>query len=263
VINLALGVVVVALLFFYAFAGAALGLPRLSWYNGGAFLINSGLPLQHINGSGKTAIEGREVSGFERIKINTVGEAEIVQGENEGIVIEAEDNLIPYITSSVFAGEMVIDVKPGTGISPTKPIRYKITVKNLKEVRVSGASRVTLRPMTVKQLSLASSGTGEFELTDLIADSLSVNISGAGSLKASGTSGQSDFRISGTGSIDAQDLKSTTASVNISGMGSATMWVIEKLDTKISGAGSISYYGSPTLTQDNSGIGSVKKLGTK
>ncbi len=263
IVNLVLGVLVVAMLFVYAFAGTALGLPRLTWYNGSMINFGIGLPLQHINGSGRTAIEGREVGGFERIKINTIGEAEIIQGENEGIIIEAEDNLIPYITSNVLGGEMVIDVKPGAGISPTKPIRYKITLKNLKEVHTSGASKVTIQPMTVNQLNLASSGTGEFTLTDLTATSLTVSISGAGAIKASGTSTQTDIRISGTGSVNAPDLKSTTASINISGMGSATLWVTEKLNTNISGAGSISYYGSPVLTQVSSGIGSVNKLGTK
>jgi len=262
-VNLLLGVLVVAVLFVFAFAGPTFGLPRLTWYNTPGFQINAGLPLQHINGSGKTIIEGREVSGFERVKINSAGEAEIVQGENEGIVIEAEDNLLPYITSNVFAGELVIDVKAGVGITPTRPIRYTITVKNLEEVRTSGAAKVTLRPMKAGDLSLSSSGAGAFEVIDLTASSLSIKISGAGSINASGSATSVDIHISGTGSVDAQNLKTSQTRVNISGMGSATVWATETLDSKISGAGSVSYYGSPSLTQENSGLGSVKKLGTK
>ena len=263
VVNLALGVLIVGALFFFAFAGPAFGLTRLNWYNAGWINIGSGLPLQHINGSGKTAIEGRELTGFDRVKFSTVGEAEIVQGENEGIVIEAEDNLLPYITTGVFAGEMVIDVKPGVGINPTKTIHYKITMKNLKEVRTSGAVKVTIRPMSVDKLSVSSSGVGEIELVDLKANSLKGDISGAGSITASGTSPSVDFNISGTGSIAAYNLKATSASVNISGMGSAQLWVTDTLNTHISGAGSVSYYGSPKVSQDNSGLGSAKSMGAK
>jgi hypothetical protein len=262
-INMAFGLLVVAVLFFFAFAGPAYGLTKLNWYNNPIFHINGGLSLQTIHGSGKTAIEGREVTGFEHIKINSIGSAEIVQGENEGIVIEAEDNLLPYITTGVFAGELVIDVKPGSGIDPTKPITYKITVKNLKEVRTSGAAKVTIKPIKVDNLVIGASGAGDFQLTDLQAGTLSVDISGAGSVKANGSAANTDIRISGTGSINAPDLKTNTASVNISGMGSATLWVTKTLVTHISGAGSINYYGDPAVTQNNSGLGSANRIGSK
>lgn len=262
-VNMALGLLVVAVLFFFAFAGPAYGLTKLNWYNSPIFRIDNGLPLQTIHGSGKTAIEGREVTGFEHIKINSIGTAVIVQGENEGIVIEAEDNLLPYITTGVFAGELVIDTKPGIGIDPTKPITYKITVRNLKEVRTSGAAKVTATKINADQLNIGASGAGDFQLSGLQVGTLSVDISGAGSVKASGTAANTDIRISGTGNINASELKTDSASINISGMGSATLWVIKSLETHISGAGSINYYGDPSLSQNNSGLGSTNRLGSK
>ena len=262
-VNLVLGFLVVGTLFFFAFAGPAYGLTQMNWYNNPIFHIENGLPLQTVTGSGKTAIKGSEVTGFDRVKIKSIGSAEIVQGENEGIVIEAEDNLLPYITTGVFAGELVIDIKPGIGLTPTQPITYKITVKNLREVRTSGSAQVTITGIKTDRLDIGSSGAGEFKLTDLRTGTLSVDISGVGSVKASGTTDTSDIRISGTGSVDAPDLKSAIATVRISGMGSATLWVTQSLDTQISGAGSISYYGDPAVTQNNSGLGTATRLGSK
>lgn len=262
-VNLALGLLVVAGLFFFAFAGPAFGLTRLNWMNNSIFRIDAGLPFQTIRGSGHTTAEGREISGFDRVQIKSIGEAEIVQGENDGVVIDAEDNLIPYITTSVFAGELIIDVKPGVGIDPTQPVRYQITVKNLKEVRTSGAAKVSIRSLKVPALDISTSGIGEIQITDLQASTLNAETSGTGSIHATGTVDQTSIRVSGTGSIDAPDLKTKTSTVNISGVGSATLWVTDKLETNISGAGSVNYYGSPSLVENISGLGSAHSLGSK
>jgi hypothetical protein len=262
-INLALGLLTVGALFFFAFAGPAYGLDRFSLIRIAGFNFNKGIPTQIITGSGNSAIEGREISGFDRINVKSFGEAEIVQGENVGIVIEADDNILPYITTSVFAGELIIDTKPGISLNPKQPVRYKITVKNLKEVESSGATRVQIKDLKTTDLTLNSSGAGEFQLDNLQASSLDIKLSGAGSFAADGKCDEVSISISGAGSFNAPDLQVVEAKIKISGMGTATLWVTEKLDSQISGAGSISYYGSPTITQNNSGAGVTRHLGDK
>ena len=262
-VNLALGLLTVAALFFFAFAGPAFGLDRLSMFRFNWINFENGIPAQIISGSGKTAIEGREISGFDRVKLKSIGEAEIIQGENVGIVIEADDNLLPYITTSVFAGELVIDVKPGVSLSPKTPIRYKITVKELEEVESSGAAVVNIDDLNTTDLTLSSSGAGEFVINNIDAGTLKVRLSGAGSFEANGVADNLDVSISGAGSVTAPDLEAAKASVRISGMGTATLWVTQELETRISGAGSISYYGNPALDQTNTGAGFTRRLGDK
>jgi hypothetical protein len=92
---------------------------------------------------------------------------------------------------------------------------------------------------------------------------LSVDLSGAGSLTASGTTDNLDVNISGFGDFKGADLHGITASVNISGAGSATVWVDDKLDAEISGAGSINYYGAAKVAKQINGIGSVNHQGDK
>jgi len=41
------------------------------------------------------------------------------------------------------------------------------------------------------------------------------------------------------------------------------MWVDDELDAEISGAGSIHYYGSPAVTKQINGLGSVSRSGDK
>jgi hypothetical protein len=263
IVNMTLGFLTVAVLFAFAFAGPALGIDRLSlvrinWAN-----LENGFPTQMVAGSGKAAIEGREISGFDRISVKSIGEAQVTQGENNGVVIEADDNLIPYITTRVLAGELIIETKPGFSLNPKSPIRYKITVKNLEQVESSGATLVVIKNLKTDDLRLSSSGAGEFQLTNLQAASLDANLSGAGSFKATGACDKLEISISGAGSFDGPDLKTTEAKVKISGLGNATLWVTDRLETRISGMGNISYYGSPTIDQENSGAGISRHLGDK
>ena len=81
-------------------------------------------------------------------------------------------------------------------------------------------------------------------MNDINVKKLSVNLSGAGSMTASGTADDLDVNISGFGDFKGADLHDKSANVNISGAGSATVWVDDKLDAEISGAGSVNYYGS-------------------
>lgn len=263
VVNMALGILTVGVLFAFAFAGPALGIDRLSMFRINWSNLENGLPTQTVIGSGKSTIEGREISGFDRISIRSIGEAQVTQGENVQVVIEADDNLVPYITTRVFAGELIIETKPGFSLNPKSPVRYKITVKDLEQIKSSGTALVVIRNLKTDDLRLNSSGAGEFQIANLQAASLDAELSGAGSFKASGTCEKLDVSISGAGSFDAPDLKVSEASVKISGLGNATLWVTDRLKTRISGMGNISYYGSPVLDQENSGAGISRHLGDK
>jgi hypothetical protein len=91
--------------------------------------------------------------------------------------------------------------------------------------------------------------------------SLSVNLSGASSFAASGSSTDLKLSISGVGSFEGAGLVCKNVSARISGAGSATLHPVDSLVAEISGTGSIKYYGNPRVTQSISGLGSVNKIG--
>jgi hypothetical protein len=97
----------------------------------------------------------------------------------------------------------------------------------------------------------------------LDAGDLSLRLSGAGSIDASGTAAQLEARLSGFGSYQGGDLRAEMADITISGTGSAVVWVTRHLEANISGLGSVQYYGQPQVTQSVSGMGSVQRLGDK
>ena len=229
-------------------------------------LLISACGLQVINGSGTIITEARPVNDFTRINFTGFGELTLVQGDSEALTIQADDNILPYIKTTVSGETLTIRFdEPGWTplLRPTDSIRYQVTVKSLTHLDLSGAGTVTATDLTADQLTLVESGAGEIAIANLTANAITVAMSGAGSVDLAGAVTAQTVELSGLGAYHAGDLASQTAQVTLSGAGEATIWVSEQLDAEMSGAGTIRYYGSPQTTTSSTGIGSVQHLGDK
>ena len=222
----------------------------------GRFLKNA---LGHEIGSGNVVSEQRDVGDFDEVTLSGIGHLSITQTGSESLTIEAEDNILPLLTSEVRGHRLVLGTEPGAHFSPKKPIRYTLTVKELRDIRISGAGNVEVSALGAPSLRLEISGAGNMTITGLAADRLEVTMSGAGSATCAGEARDQEVRISGAGSCNAADLTSVTASVTISGTGSAHLRVSERLDARVSGVGSITYRGNPTVRKSVSGVGHISQ----
>jgi hypothetical protein len=208
-------------------------------------------------GSGNVVSEDREVSGFTGISLVSAGDIVITQGEQESLTIEAEDNLLPLLETTVENGLLVLDVKDGETIQPTKDIRYFITVTNLDRLELSGAGDMSGSDLTLDALSVDISGTGDVSIANLTLGTLSITVSGAGDVDLSGTANSSSITVSGSGDYQACNLQSGTVGLEISGQGNAVVSATDTLTVNVSGMGDVSYVGSPELSQDVSGMGDI------
>lgn len=215
--------------------------------------------LSHEVGSGNVISESRDVGDFTEVVLSGVGQLHITQTGSESLTIEAEDNIMPLLTSEVRGQRLVLGTEPGVHFSPKQPIRYTLTVKDLSAIRISGAGNVDVPALGTASLRLELSGAGNLTVTGLAADSLDVSLSGAGSATCAGEVRSQDVRISGAGSYRGDDLASVTARAVISGTGSAHLRVSEQLDARVSGVGSIIYSGNPAVRKSVSGVGRVSQ----
>ena len=216
-----------------------------------------------MEGSGKIKSETREVQGFLAVSINYPADVVIQQGKVESVKLEADDNLLPQLTTEVDDETLVIENKEESWsqrVDPTERVKITITVKDLREIEFSSTGSVRVDGLKTDELSVNLNGAGEMTIDKLDVNKLESRLSGAGNIKVNGTTDELDLRISGVGSFEASELQSRIASVRISGAGSATVRVEDDLTARVSGAGSVKYYGSPTLDEDVSGAGSVSQL---
>jgi len=214
-----------------------------------------------IEGSGVMAQEERVPGEFSGVVLSGIGNLFIEQGDQNAILIEAEDNIIPKITTTIKGDNLVIGVERGMNVIPTEEINYYVTIQEIDEIKVLGAGNVESEAIETDSLNIDLTGLGKVIIDSLTTQSLDITISGAGDVNIAGVTQEQSINISGAGNYHADDLESDQADVIVSGLGGATLWVNDQLNVIISGGGNIDYYGDPQISRTVSGLGKVTSLG--
>jgi hypothetical protein len=177
---------------------------------------------------------------------------------SESLTIEAEDNIIPYLKTEVQNNRLTLYVENGVSLRTTKPINYKLTVKDLSDLKLTGSGRINIENINTNDLKITTTGSGSVSAnTDT--NNLEVALSGSGDAKMVGKTESQDVNMAGSSSYQAEHLQSKEAKVAISGSGSATLDVSDALDARIAGSGSVEYTGDPTVSKQISGSGELRK----
>jgi hypothetical protein len=220
-----------------------------------------GLGFQTVKGSGVVVSEERQVSDFSKVSLSGIGKLYLEVGDEEALVIEAEDNFLDYIETEVRGQTLEIKQQERVTLQPTESIIFYLTVKELDDISISGLGNVEAPDLRTSSLRLDISGGGDINIDSLEADALIITISGLGNLDiAGGEIEDQRINISGGGNYTAEDLSSVDAEVNISGLGNAIVKVQESLRVTISGGGSVKYIGSPEVSSDISGLGTITQI---
>lgn len=214
-----------------------------------------------FRGSGRVIEESREVSDFNRLDMAAIGTLRIKRGNQEGLRIKVEDNLLRYFETKVVDGTLVIDIKKIDRLRPTKPVEFDLWVKELQEIRLSGAANIHAPNLDAGQFSVAVTGAGDVEMSDLHAKRLTVRMAGAGNVIISGGVDEQDIAMRGKGEYKAGDLASTKAEILINGVGKAELQVRDALNAEIIGIGEIRYRGNPRKVEKSvTGMGTITQV---
>jgi hypothetical protein len=197
--------------------------------------INLGGP--RVTSSGKTISETRTVSGFDQVTLSGAGDLYIEQGDKEALTIDADSNLMPYLTSVVKDGRLVLSIKPNINIAFSQTIVYHLTVKDIHDVQIEGSGKVQSDAIKTTDLQLGTSGSGSFLIKDLQATTLKASTGGSGKFELTGKATDIRIDINGSGKFDCPDLESTTSQVTINGSGNSNVWAKDSLTVNINGSG--------------------------
>jgi hypothetical protein len=214
-----------------------------------------------VRGSGSVLTEKREFKGIDSIQLGTLGKLEIIQGEEEGLEISAEENLLPYLLASVKGNALEIRTANNVTIQPTKDIIYTLKIKNLSGIFTSSLGSINASQLTTDKIEIGIRSSGDVSIGTLIGGALKVRISSSGNLTLAGKVASEDVEISSSGNLNGGDLQSQSASVRISSSGNTRIWVVNDLNAQISSSGNVDYYGSPKVTANLSSSGKVNSLG--
>lgn len=215
-----------------------------------------------IQGSGKLATEKRAVSGFNEVALDISGKLEVIQGNTEGVTIEADDNLLPHIETVVENGRLKIRLAKKGSYSSRNTIKVTVNARSIEGLSVSGSGDIYANGLKTLKLRTRVAGSGNISIKALQVDDLSVAISGSGNFVADGAANSMEGTIAGSGDLKASGLSAKKVKISIAGSGDAALWVRETLQVSVAGSGDVKFYGEGNLTKSSiAGSGSVRHMG--
>jgi len=211
-------------------------------------------------GSGNVVQEERQISGIRSVSLSNQGDLFIDIGDEERLVIEAEDNLLEYIESSVSNGRLEIGTRGSMELRNRRPIKYYLTVMSLEGLAVTSSGDINAPELEATSFSIDVSSSGDVTLAGLTTDRLEVDISSSGDVRVDGgTATDQDVTVSSSGNYNARSLQSQTANIELSSSGDATVSVSDTLDVQLSSSGDLYYSGDPQVDAQTSSSGDVIK----
>jgi hypothetical protein len=211
-----------------------------------------------IDGSNKITNQSRKLAPYHRIKINLPAEITCDRSSTNEITIETDDNLLPHIKTTVKDGELLIENDESFNNSHKMKIQAKAA--NIDAFDASGAVKAVINNPANTNFALEAAGASRVSINNLSGGKFGINATGAANIMASGNVDTLSADLRGAGSIKATSLAAKSASVTIGGTGNAEVNAINNLNVSISGVGSVKYKGNPKVTQQVNGLGTVKQI---
>lgn len=214
---------------------------------------------KNIKGSGNVVTRTVEVKPFTVLEIGGIYDVYITQGSTESVKIEADDNLLEFVTVENVKDALVLSSDCKMNIKRPFTMKVHVTVKDLKELNVDGIGDVISEGnIRGSQLKVSNSGVGDVKLA-LEYNSLNLDYSSVGNIHLSGTVNDAEMMCSGVGNVKAFDLVVQNLELNHNGVGNTEVNASESLDINFSGIGDVVYTGNPEKKViEKNGIGNVK-----
>jgi hypothetical protein len=241
--------------------------------------------------------ETRNVSGFSAIEASSVFNITVNKSATESLVIEADENIMPYVRAEVKNGVLKLYLDNRKEIN-VKILKATIGIKELRKIKLSGACKLTsddvfnIQSFNIQlsgacnlklnikseELKLGTSGACNLDLVvetqvakfdasgasslqlQLKAEKAVFDMSGACKADIKGKVDKADFGLSGACSVKAEDLLCKVVSVESSGASKLELNVSERLNVNCSGTSNISYRGRPIVNSNTSGMSKVRSM---
>ena len=222
----------------------------------------AGLASAAVVGSGNVVSETRAVSGFHGFDLSGSGDVIVTQGDTEGLVIEAEDNILPLLESTVDKrGILHLGFKEHVGsVSSRKTVVFKLAAKTLDLMELEGSGNIRAASLSGKTLAVSLPGSGHCAVDRLQAETLKVDIDGSGDLKLAGEAHSQAITFNGSGKYEGESFKTDATTLQINGSGDARVWADTSLSVEVNGVGDVGYKGNPKIKQSINGLGRVHPL---
>jgi len=173
--------------------------------------------------------------------------------------VEADDNVMKYIETTVNGDNLKIGLKDHVSLSNTH-MKVFITAPQINGIKASSGSDVTVKDLlkNTGRLALNASSAGSIT-ANIDAPEVEADASSGASIQLSGKTRDLNVTVSSGSDLKAGELSSENTVVNSSSGSSATVHASVSLNANASSGASIHYYGGGNVQKNVSSGGSVDK----
>jgi len=223
------------------------------------FVIAALSACHQMHGSGNVITENRTPGNFTGIDVGSAFDVELTTGSPTQVRVEADDNVIKYIETSVEGNTLNIKMKDGFTFDNGYSKIY-ITAPAINNINSSGAAKVNIIGALNNTSKITLEASGAANINGAIdAPEVSAVSSGAANINVTGSTKNYKVEASGSSNIKSDDLKSEMVTAIASGASSLAVYSSVNLKADADGAASIHYKGAGSTVVNTSGAGSVKK----
>ena len=212
-----------------------------------------------IIGEGEVITEKRNLQAFDGIELRCSMDVQFRASRNARngfIVLQAQENLMPYIKTEVKDGILIIDLE--NCVNTTEELTAQIGVADLKKIINKGSGNIyTQTGIPFEEMVVVNDGSGEIDLK-LKGGPIWVENDGSGPIYIEGVATELNVENDGSGDVDLSNLQAQDVEVVNDGSGNVTVWTENTIEIVLKGSGNVSYSGRPiSVSEENKGSGEI------
>ncbi len=218
------------------------------------------LNIGQVNGDGNVVTEERNVNqDFDQVRGTRGLDVYLTEGNENKIVVEADENLLDLIETKISNGKLTITSSKNIGRAKAKKIH--VTYVKLNNIEASsGADVIGNSVIKSETLTLDSSSGADLEV-EVFSKELYAETSSGADIEVSGKSSILYANASSGSDLDAKKLEVNNCNAKASSGANITVTVNNKLNAKASSGGDVKYYGDPvSVSKKDGSSGSIRKM---
>jgi hypothetical protein len=213
-----------------------------------------------VSGNGNVETEEREIDqDFDQVEGNRGLDVYLTEGNENKVVVEADENLLDLIETDVVNGKLVITASKNIGRAKTKKIH--VTYTHLKNIEAhSGSDVIGTNVIKSETLTLDSSSGADLEV-EVFSKELYAETSSGADIDVSGKASNLYANASSGSDLNAKKLEVIDCSAKASSGANIIVNVKDKLNARATSGGDVKYYGNPlSVIKKDGSSGSVRKM---
>ncbi|MGA7782297.1 MAG: DUF2807 domain-containing protein [Paraburkholderia sp.] len=192
---------------------------------------------QSSGSAGADKTEKRQTDAFSGVRLVGAVEGAFSISPYTSVTVSAPAEVLPHVVTAVKNGVLTVELKDVASLAT--PLKVVITGPSLQAVSIAGSA--TMRVSGISDRSLA------------------LNVSGSGSILASGSVNKVSASISGSGDIDVSALHANALVANVQGSGDLHGYASDSATVNVMGSGVVDVQGKPAVrTVNRIGSGEVR-----